>query len=272
MFKISGITKMIILTNDDGIHSPALKTTLNALSGKKILAVVPSVDVSGCSMCITIDRPINVERKTISNHEVFACDGKTADCVLLAKTITKGSVSGLISGINTGPNLGIDVLYSGTIAGARKGTLLGIPSVAISVEKNYKKKEKMHFESAGLILNLIKDLIVTNPPPKRHFINVNVPNQPIKKIRGAVITSLGRRGYVDRMKKIDHQDGRMSFICEDEEISEDLTPQTDSWAIIQKFISLTLLKDMINDSVSSWDLSPWIKAINAFLEEKNEKI
>ena len=77
---------------------------------------------------------------------------------------------------------------------------------------------------------------------------------------------------MDRMKKIDHQDGRMSFICEDEEISEDLTPQTDSWAISQKFISLTLLKDMINDSVSNWDLSPWIQAINAFLEEKNEKI
>lgn len=263
---------MIILTNDDGIDSPALKTTLNALSGQKTLAVVPSMDVSGCSMCITIDRPINVERKMIDSHEVFACDGKTADCVLLAKTMAKEPVSGLISGINTGPNLGIDVLYSGTIAGARKGTLLGIPSVAISIEKNYKKKEKMYFESAGLILSLIKDLIVTTPPPKRHFINVNIPNQPIKKIRGAVATVLGRRGYVDRMKEINNSDGKMSFICEDEEVNEDFTPQTDSWAISQKFISLTLLKDMINGSVSNWDLNPWIQAINTFLEEKNEKI
>ena len=272
MFKVSKGAKMIILTNDDGIHSPALKTTLNALSGKKILTVVPSVDVSGCSMCITIDRPIDVRKEVIDGHEVFACGGKTADCVLLAKTIAKESISGLISGINTGPNLGIDVLYSGTIAGARKGTLLGIPSVAISIEKNYKKKEKMYFESAGLILGLIKNLIITNPPPKRHFINVNVPNQPIKKIPKAVITSLGRRGYVDRMKKINHQDGRMSFICEDEEVNEDFTPQTDSWAISQKFISLTLLKDMINDSMSNWDLGPWVQAINTFLEGRNEKI
>ena len=80
---------MIILTNDDGAHSPALTTTLDALSDKKILPVVPSRDVSGCSMCITIDRPISVEKIMINKHEVFACDGKTADCVLLAKTIFK---------------------------------------------------------------------------------------------------------------------------------------------------------------------------------------
>ena len=263
---------MIILTNDDGANSPALTTTLNALSDKKILPVVPSRDVSGCSMCITIDRPISVEKIMINKHEVFTCDGKTADCVLLAKTIAKEPIAALISGINTGPNLGVDVLYSGTIAGARKGTLLNIPSVAISIEKNYKKQETMHYESAGLILGLIKDLIINNPPPKRHFVNVNIPNQPIKKIRGALSTILGRRGYVDRMKKINNQTGKMSFVCEDEEVREDFTPQTDSWAISEKFISLTLLKDMINDSVSNWSLDPWIQAINTFLEGRNEKI
>ena len=263
---------MILLTNDDGIKSPTLEKTLEALSEEDKVVVVPAKDVSGCSMCITIDREINVKKKKIRQNEILVCDGKTADCVLLGSTVANKPIKGVISGINTGPNLGLDVIYSGTVAGARKGSLLGIPSVAISMERSYQKKQKIFYESAYSLLPIVKNLLLSNPPPEKHFMNINIPNQPLQNIKSAVVTNLGRRGYKDKMTNKETKGSSLVFICEDEEVVQDFTPGTDSWAISEKLVSLTLLKDMINESVMDWDLSIWIKSINCFLEERNEKI
>jgi len=259
---------MIILTNDDGGMSPTLEKTIRALGGFETLIAVPSKDVSGCSMCITIDKEILVEKKKIFGRDVFVCGGKTADCVLLGKTIAKKPIQGLISGINTGPNLGLDIIYSGTVAGARKGCLLGIPSVAISMERGAEKDQKVFYESAYSLLGVIADLLLVNPPPKNHFVNVNIPNQPLENIGGAIATVAGRRGYEDRMSQRKKRGKTLVFICEDERIVEDFTPGTDSWAISKNFVSLTLLKDMINESVTDWGLDSWAESINSFLEVK----
>lgn len=262
---------MILLTNDDGAMSPTLEKTIAALGDSEKIIVVPSEDVSGCSMCITINKEILVKKKKILKNDVFLCNGKTADCVLLAKTIAKKQIQGLVSGINVGPNLGLDTIYSGTVAGARKGSLLGIPSVAISMERNSEKNQEIFYESAYLILKIIKELLLSNPPPKNHFVNINIPNQPIKNISGAITTITGRRGYKDKMSKKKSRGDLSVFVCEDEEIIEDFTPGTDSWAISENFVSLTLLKDMISEAVTDWDLAPWAESINSFLEVENEK-
>jgi len=259
---------MIILTNDDGGMSPTLEKTIEALGGIEATIAVPSKDVSGCSMCITIDKEILVEKRKILGKDVFVCGGKTADCVLLGKTISKKPIRGLISGINTGPNLGLDIVYSGTVAGARKGSLLGIPSVAISMERGVEKNQRVFYESAYSLLRIITNLLLSDPPPKNHFVNINIPNQPIKNIAGAITTIAGRRGYEDRMSQREKRGKTLVFICEDERIVEDFTPGTDSWAISKNLVSLTLLKDMINESVTDWSLGSWVESINSFLEVK----
>jgi 5'-nucleotidase len=178
--------KHILVTNDDGIYGPGLAALVKEL-GKiaKVTVVVPDQERSGTSHSITLHKPLRIQK---INAQTYIVNGTPTDCVRFgALSLMKRKVDLVVSGINAGPNMGHDVIYSGTVAGAREGALLKIPSFAISVVELLKPDFKLAARTALKIANNIfkKGL------PDDIYLNVNVPN----KARGIEITSLGHRIY-----------------------------------------------------------------------------
>src|SRR5216110_1271149 len=177
----------ILLSNDDGYFAPGLEHLAAALSPHaEITVVAPERDRSGASNSLTLDRPLTVRRA--SNGFLFV-NGTPTDCVHLAVTGLLDRLPDLvISGINLGANMGDDTIYSGTVAAATEGFLLGIPSIAVSLTS----KTAVHFETAA---EVALDLL------QRHrrrsagawLLNVNVPDLPRGALAGYKVTRLGRR-------------------------------------------------------------------------------
>ncbi|EAL4139265.1 5'/3'-nucleotidase SurE [Campylobacter upsaliensis] len=190
--------KEILITNDDGFESEGLKKLVKMLKKEfkaKITVVAPATEKSACSHSITLTKPLRFVR--VSKRFYKLDDGTPADCVYLAlAALYKNRLPGLvISGINMGANVGEDITYSGTCAGAMEAVLQGIPALALS--QFYKTNEKeLNFKNA---LNITKELVekIFNqgfPLDKKEFLNVNFPS-PKSKFKGVKICKAGKRVY-----------------------------------------------------------------------------
>jgi 5'/3'-nucleotidase len=181
---------LILLTNDDGYFSEGLR----ALAGRlrrfaEVVVVAPDREKSAASLALTLRHPLRVEK---TGRRTFAVDGTPADCVYLAVAkILPRAPELLVSGINHGPNLGRqDISYSGTVAGAVQGTFLGIPSVAVSLLPDAKKRFAFDFAgefTARLALDVLRAGL-----PCGVTLNVNIPPQPVS---GIELTELGEKRY-----------------------------------------------------------------------------
>ncbi len=180
--------KNILITNDDGINANGLNTLYNAVKDiGKVSVVAPANDQSASSHSFTLRKPMKI--CNIKNRW-FSVEGTPTDCVLIAHhAILKKSIDLVISGINDGPNLGDDVLYSGTVAAAIEGAILGIPAIAVS----YLKDGINVRPTTQLIRNLAQHLL-KHGLPKKTLLNINVPSS---KIKGLKVTGLGKRIYND---------------------------------------------------------------------------
>lgn len=183
--------KAILITNDDGIYGPGLKHLIKEMKKiGRVVVVVPDQDRSGVSHSITLHRPLRVEKLS---HGVFTANGTPADCVRFGVIgLLKRKVDLVVSGINAGPNLGQDVLYSGTVAGAREGAVLCIPAFAVSVSN----MKKPNFPATARFAGRLAKKILANSFPEKIYLNVNVPY----RIRGVRITSLGQRVYDEEIE------------------------------------------------------------------------
>ncbi|EAK5560013.1 5'/3'-nucleotidase SurE [Campylobacter upsaliensis] len=190
--------KEILITNDDGFESEGLKKLVKMLKKEfkaKITVVAPATEKSACSHSITLTKPLRFVR--VSKRFYKLDDGTPADCVYLAlAALYKNRLPNLvISGINIGANVGEDITYSGTCAGAMEAVLQGIPALALS--QFYKTNEKeLNFKNA---LNITKELVekIFNqgfPLDKKEFLNVNFPS-PKSKFKGIKICKAGKRVY-----------------------------------------------------------------------------
>src|SRR6188508_1115959 len=177
----------ILLSNDDGYFAPGLEHLAAALAQHaEITVVAPERDRSGASNSLTLDRPLLVRRAP--NGFLFV-NGTPTDCVHLAVTGLLDELPDMvISGINLGANMGDDTIYSGTVAAATEGYLLGIPSIAISLAS----KTATHFETAAAVAVELLDRHERYPLGAR-LLNVNVPDVPREILKGYQITRLGRR-------------------------------------------------------------------------------
>src|SRR5437762_5074 len=168
----------ILLSNDDGYFAPGLEQLAAALASRaQITVVAPERDRSGASNSLTLDRPLSVRRAP--NGFLFV-NGTPTDCVHLAVTgLLEGLPDMVISGINLGANMGDDTIYSGTVAAATEGYLLGIPSIAISLAS----KTARHFETAS---DVVAELLQRQreQPPSAWLLNVNVPDVPRAELQG----------------------------------------------------------------------------------------
>ena len=191
----------LLLTNDDGIHSEGIKALLDELSGShEVWVVAPEAEQSGGSHSITLHDALRVRRVT---EWQFSCRGTPADCVMVALLgLVQGRIDLVISGINHGPNLGTDILYSGTAAGVRQGALMGVASVALSAGAY---RAPFDFAAAASFAARNLDNFRTLGTDD-HFLNVNFPAAGTSGAE-PVITFPSRRIYRMELHTYDAPDG-----------------------------------------------------------------
>jgi len=187
----------ILLSNDDGYFAPGLAALAEALAGLgDIVVVAPEQNRSGASNSLTLDRPLFL--KQAANGFYFV-NGTPTDCVHLAVTGMLDQLPDIIvSGINHGANMGDDTIYSGTVAAATEGFLLGIPSIAVSLTSF----EGNHFSTAGRIVRELIERFMRDPIKEAILLNVNVPDLPYAELTGTEVTRLGRRHKAEPVVKM----------------------------------------------------------------------
>ena len=178
----------ILLSNDDGYFSPGIARLAEELAGvAEITVVAPERDRSGASNSLTLDRPLSVKRS--ANGFMFV-NGTPTDCVHLAVTGLLDHLPDMVvSGINLGANMGDDTIYSGTVAAATEGYLLGIPSIAVSLAS----KAGRHFDTAARVTREMVERLRRVPMSGPVLLNLNVPDLDYDNLRGFEITRLGKR-------------------------------------------------------------------------------
>lgn len=223
----------ILLTNDDGIESPGIQILKKILGERHdTWLFAPDGERSGTSHSITLRDAVRVVRR---GEQEFSCSGTPADCVMFSLLGALPVIPDIIiSGINIGPNLGTDVIYSGTAAAAREAALNGKPGIAVSLAA---KKQPLHLDYAADFLLGNLELLITLWSPE-HFININVPNiqngnSPIE------ITHPSRRIYHDRAVHFDAPDGSSYYFLEGLNTHADYEENTDWHAISKNRISVS---------------------------------
>jgi len=184
---------LVLLSNDDGIHSEGLICLRDNLKREhQVYTVAPEKERTCIGHAVTLHKPLRI--KEISEY-TYTTNGTPADCILLGVyKILPRRPDMVISGINKGPNMGQDVNYSGTVAAAKEGAFLGIPSMAVSIAAI----DNFYFNDAVNILSKIIMLVSKKEIAFEHaFLNINIPNIPSDKIKGFMVTRLGKRIYND---------------------------------------------------------------------------
>jgi len=229
--------KTILITNDDGLAAEGLSALERSLCGLgRVIVVAPDQEQSASSHAITLDKPLRIKEHTSSR---FGVSGTPTDCVLLAIHGILGRRPDLIvSGINHGPNMGEDVTYSGTVAAAIEGCILGIASMAISLAS----WEMVSFDGAAAAASQLARVLLAMDGARPRLWNVNVPAVPIEDIAGIKVTKLGSRVYNDIIIKKKDPRGRDYFWIGGAEPGWSAGEDTDFAAVSAAYISVTPLR------------------------------
>lgn len=227
----------ILLSNDDGYFAPGLTALYEALSGvAEIVVVAPEQNRSGASNSLTLDRPLFLKQAPNGFHFV---NGTPTDCVHLAVTGMLDELPDIIvSGINLGANMGDDTIYSGTVAAATEGYLLGIPSIAISLTSF----EGRNFVSAGRIARQLVERFIDDPIKEPVLLNVNVPDIPHEQLNGMEVTRLGRRHKAEPVVKMRSPRNETVYWVGAAGAAADAGPGTDFNAVERGVVSITPLQ------------------------------
>ena len=247
----------ILLTNDDGYFAPGLQTlyrVLEAQTSHEISIVAPEGQRSATGHAITLFQPLFLTEHALGEGKKgYAVSGTPSDCVKLAiqgKLVAKPDM--VISGINLGPNLGMDVFYSGTVAAAMEGVLLGIPALSVSLAS----LEYRDFEPAAVFLAERLDFFTGHN--QKGLLNINFPGKPADDWRGLKTTRLGKAVYEDVFERRVNPRGNV-YYWQAGNPGRELEPDTDLCAIMEDFISLT---PMHNDLTDFAALETWQKALS----------
>ena len=243
----------ILVTNDDGIHSKGIIILARALKVVgDVYVVAPDRERSAIAHSLTLHRPLRVEK---IKKNFYAVDGTPADCVHLAvSAIVPERPRLVVSGINKGGNLGDDVTYSGTVSAAFEGTLLGIPSFAISQVA----RSRFKFDTAARFAVRVARFILQKGLPKGTLLNINVPNVDEKEIRSYRITEQGRWAHDGSgvVEKVDPRGKKYYWIGEGP-LTFDPKGDTDFKAVSESYISITPLHLDLTNYASIHELKKW---------------
>jgi 5'-nucleotidase len=227
----------ILLSNDDGYFAPGLAALAAALAPlAEITVVAPERNRSGASNSLTLDRPLWVRQ---ADNGFYFVNGTPTDCVHLAVTgLLDFEPDMIISGINDGANMGDDTIYSGTVAAATEGHLLGIPSIAVSMSQH----NATYFETAArVVVDLVRQH-QTKPIPTSALLNVNVPDIPFDQLGGTRITRLGKRHKAEAVIKSTTPRGETVYWVGAAGAAQDAGEGTDFHAVEHGLVSITPLQ------------------------------
>lgn len=227
----------ILLSNDDGYFAPGIATLADALKGLgEITVVAPERDRSGASNSLTLDRPL-ILRQSASGF--YFVNGTPTDCVHLAVTGMLDHLPDIIiSGINHGANMGDDTIYSGTVAAATEGFMLGIPALAVSLA-DY--ADGNFASAAQVVVDLVRRYQAA-PFKEAFLLNINVPDRPWAAIGGIEITRLGKRHKAEPAVKSINPRGQIVYWVGAAGTAEDAGPGTDFFAVENGRVSITPLQ------------------------------
>jgi 5'-nucleotidase len=222
----------ILLTNDDGIHSPGLKALKESLSALgKIVIVAPDRDNSAIAHALTMHRPL---RLTELDEDVYTLDGTPTDCVAVALgKIFERAPDLLVSGINSGPNIGDDITYSGTVSAAIEGTMYAVPSMAVSLAG----EPPLDYGKAELLIRQLAQRVIAHGLPASTLMNVNIP--AASELRGVKITRQGRRIWKQAVQEVADPRGRMHYWIGGGTPLLDSGKDTDVWALGEGFVTIS---------------------------------
>jgi 5'-nucleotidase len=233
---------IILISNDDGIHAEgivALERSLAALA--EIYTVAPEREQTSMSHALTLHRPLRV-RQVDANR--LAIDGTPTDCVKLALTgLLPVRPDLIVSGINRGPNLGDDIIYSGTVSAALEGALLGVPAIAVSLVTF----ERFDFKVAAEFTAALVQRVQNHGVPSEMLLNVNVPALPREQIKGWRFTRQGKRHYSENIVERVDPRGKKYYWIGGDDLGFAKDEGTDCMAVHDGYISVTPLQvDMTN--------------------------
>jgi 5'-nucleotidase len=242
----------ILLSNDDGYFAPGLACLAEALSViADVTVVAPERDRSGSSNSLTLDRPLSLKK---SHNGFYYVNGTPTDCVHLAVTGMLESLPDMVvSGINDGANMGDDTIYSGTVAAATEGFLLGIPSIAISLAGF----STGNFSTAARIATELVQRFENNKFHQAILLNVNIPDLAYDELQGIEVTRLGRRHKAEPVIKSQSPRGETVYWVGAAGPAQDIGEGTDFLAIQRGQVSVTPLQiDLTRygqlDAVKQW--------------------
>lgn len=245
----------ILLSNDDGYFAPGLVCLAEVLSEiAEVVVVAPERDRSGSSNSLTLDRPLSLHK---SHNGFYYVNGTPTDCVHLAVTgMLEDMPDMVISGINKGANMGDDTIYSGTVAAATEGFLLGIPSFAVSLvdssNGNYRTAARV---AADMVMRFKRQKI-----SGAVLLNINVPDIDYRSIKGMEVTRLGRRHKAEPVIKSSSPRGDAVYWVGAAGPAQDAGEGTDFYAITHGFVSVTPLQIDLTRYDQQDFITAWLKS------------
>ncbi len=249
----------ILVSNDDGYHSRGIRLLREALATlAEVTVVAPDRNRSGASNSLTLDVPLRVFK---AEPGVYFVPGTPTDCVHLA-------ISGLfefehdmvVSGVNDGPNLGDDVLYSGTVAAAVEGRFLGLPTIAVSLCTS--AGSGRHFATGAEVARRLVAQLLAHPLDSTQILNVNVPDAPLEALRGFRCTRLGFRHRSERLVPAQDPRGRPVSWVGPAGPDQEAGPGTDFHAVAQGYVSVTPLQIDLTRHAALGTVAGWLDGID----------
>ena len=230
----------ILITNDDGVRAAGLEALVRvARKHGEVKIFAPDRERSACAHSMTMRDPLRVWPVEYDGIEAFEVTGVPVDCVNVGLTVGWPDGCDLVlSGINNGPNLGFDVTYSGTVAGAMEGAINDIPSIAISMA-TFVTGAPLHFETGEKWLAENWQLLISAPFKPLTFLNINVPAIDHQELRGHRVCAMGKRVYHDRVEFREDPWGRPYYWQGGVVVMTDPPEGTDVHAVREGFVSIT---------------------------------
>jgi 5'-nucleotidase len=224
----------ILVTNDDGIASPGLHALARAMRPLgQVWVVAPDRERTAAGHALTLHKPLRITRV---GPRIFAIDGTPTDCVNLAlKKLLRRTPALVVSGINRGVNLGDDVTYSGTVSAALEGTIMGIPSIAVSQETG----RIFRHEAAAFYASRVARAVLRYGLPAETLLNVNVPDRPKARIAGVRVAALSRRRFDEPIIEKTDPHGRKYYWIAGTRVSWSRQSDSDHELLRRGFVTLT---------------------------------
>jgi len=245
----------ILLSNDDGYFAPGLNILAEHIAQlAEVMVVAPERNRSGASNSLTLDRPLSVRK---ASNGFYYVNGTPTDCVHIALTgLMEDMPDMVISGINDAANMGDDTIYSGTVAAAMEGYLLGIPSIAVSMSQH----NSTHFETAAKVAVELVQHYQKHGFSSPTLLNVNVPDIPYNELQGTVVTRLGKRHKAEPVVQLKTPRNETVYWVGAAGLPYDGGEGTDFYAVANHKVSISPIQVDLTNHAQLSDINDWLKS------------